>query len=283
MDLLETDAVIKSLTKKANIMPIQVFILIWTLADMYNKKQDFQTIVYPFSPIGLFTEEEAAILDKNWVNVPFPDSLDEPTYLFESIDSTFFTSNLICETIEMNYQESALPFDFTPSKSITPFIVCFLEAIRLRDKKDQSIYMLISSCIDVTRGDTFQTINNALNFIKTDANYFKNLLTAIRDSILICPSNIRTPLQPLLSKSPKDLFLGFSTWLFVVMSPQFIRDTVSTQSVNSLYEISKAPSDEYLDVPPLRLFADTLKTHTISTIPVTIIRRNATLKQKRCQ
>ena len=264
-------------------MPIQVFILIWTLADMYNKKQDFQTIVYPFSPIGLFTEEEAAILDKNWVNVPFPDSLDEPTYLFESIDSTFFTSNLICETIEMNYQESALPFDFTPSKSITPFIVCFLEAIRLRDKKDQSIYMLISSCIDVTRGDTFQTINNALNFIKTDANYFKNLLTAIRDSILICPSNIRTPLQPLLSKSPKDLFLGFSTWLFVVMSPQFIRDTVSTQSVNSLYEISKAPSDEYLDVPPLRLFADTLKTHTISTIPVTIIRRNATLKQKRCQ
>ena len=278
---METDAVIKSLTKKANIIPIQVFILIWTLADMYNKKQDFQTIVYPFSPICLFTEEEAAILEKNWVNISFPDSLDEPTYLFESLDSTFLTSNLICETIEMNYQESALPFDFAPSKSIAPFIVCFLEAIRLRDKKDQSIHMLISSIIDVTRGDTFQTIYNALNFIKTDSNYLKSLLTAIRDSILICPTNIRTPLQPLLSKSPKDLFLGFSTWLFIVMSPQFIKDTVSTQSVNTLYEISKATSDEFLLVPPLRLFLDTLKSHTISKELVSIVRRNATLKQKR--
>lgn len=281
MDLLDTEAVIKSLTKKANIMPIQVFILIWTVADMYNKNQGFQDITYPFSPIGLFTEEEAAILEKEWINISFPDSLDEPTYLFESLDSTFLTSNLICETIEVNYQESALPFDFTPSKSITPFIVCFLEAIRLRVKKDQSVHMLISSCIDVTRGDTFQTIYNALNFIKTDSNYLKSLLTAIRDSILICPTNIRTPLQPLLSKSPKDLFLGFSTWLFLVMSPQFIRNTVSTQSVNSLYEISKATSDEFLDVPPLRLFLDTFKTHAILTEPVTIIRRNATLKQKR--
>ena len=281
MDLMETDAVIKSLTKKANIIPIQVFILIWTLADMYNRQGHFQTIVYPFSPICLFTEEEAAILEKNWVNISFPDSLDEPTYLFESLDSTFLTSNLICETIEMNYQESALPFDFAPSKSIAPFIVCFLEAIRLRDKKDQSIHMLISSIIDVTRGDTFQTIYNALNFIKTDSNYLKSLLTAIRDSILICPTNIRTPLQPLLSKSPKDLFLGFSTWLFIVMSPQFIKDTVSTQSVNTLYEISKATSDEFLLVPPLRLFLDTLKSHTISKELVSIVRRNATLKQKR--
>jgi hypothetical protein len=278
---METDAVIKSLTKKANIIPIQVFILIWTLADMYNRQGHFQTIVYPFSPICLFTEEEAAILEKNWVNISFPDSLDEPTYLFESLDSTFLTSNLICETIEMNYQESALPFDFAPSKSIAPFIVCFLEAIRLRDKKDQSIHMLISSIIDVTRGDTFQTIYNALNFIKTDSNYLKSLLTAIRDSILICPTNIRTPLQPLLSKSPKDLFLGFSTWLFIVMSPQFIKDTVSTQSVNTLYEISKATSDEFLLVPPLRLFLDTLKSHTISKELVSIVRRNATLKQKR--
>ena len=281
MDLLETDEVIKSLTKKANIMPIQVFILIWTVADMYIKKQNFQTIVYPFSPISLFTLEEAAILENNWINISFPDSLDEPSYLFESMDTTFLTSNLICETIEMNYLASALPFDFAPSKSITPFIVCFLEAIRLRDKKDQSIHMLISSCIDITRGDTFQTINNALNFIKTDSNYCKNLLTAIRDSILICPNNIRTPLQPLLSKSPKDLFVGFSTWLFVVMSPQFIRDTVSTQSVNSLYEISQSTSYEFLVVPPLRLFLESIKPHNISTEPVSIIRRNATLKQKR--
>lgn len=283
MDLLETDTVIKSLTKKAKDMPIQVFILIWTVADMCIKNQGFQTIVYPFSPISLFTVEEAAILEKNWVNVSFPDSLDEPTYLFESLESSYSTSNLICETIEMGYHISELPFDFTPSKSITPFIVCFLEAIRLRDKKDQSIHLLISSCIDVTRGDTFQTIYSALNFIKTDSNYLKCLLTAIRDAILICPTNIRIPLQPLLSKSPKELFLGFSTWLFVVMSPQFIRDIVPTQSVNSLYELinATATNDEFLVVPPLRLFLDSIKPHNISTVPVSIVRRNATLKQKR--
>ena len=147
--------------------------------------------------------------------------------------------------------------------------------------------MLLSTCIDVANGDIFEIIYSVLKFIRTDPNYLKCLATTIRDTILICPSNLRIPLQPLLSKSPKELCLGFSTWVFLAMSPQFIKDEISNQPINvkTLYELSETSNFEILEIPPLRLFLDTIKEEkqkhiTRATVPF-ITRRNITLKQRR--
>jgi len=253
MDSQQVYKLLKYLERKVNDIPINIYILIWAVTDMYkriqlNKKEPkFIEITYPFSLVPLFTLEEAQHLEKRWNEVLhdsiFSDIFDSYESIFDSLHHNVSETTINLTTHESideksNKYISSIPIIFEPNKTVIPIISTFLEVLyilysscerqKTKDKHfSKNILMLLSTCITIMSDTIYNTILSTLDFVQDNPKYFDCIVKILKDTLLLIPSDLRIYVKDLINKPSNEFICGFSIWLFTIMEPHFIKENIS--------------------------------------------------------
>lgn len=321
MDSQQVYTLLKYLEGKVHDIPINIYIIIWAVTDMYRRIQNnytnpnFIEIKYPFSRVSLFTLEEAHNLEERWRetmnNTIFPNSLASYKSIF---DQNVTEAKLGIITLESTNTEaikyiSTIPVVFTPAKTVAPIISTFLEVLRIvyNNTEDNdtrnNILIIISTCIHIASGNNYRVIFTTLGFIHENPTYLGCMLKILMDTILMLSPSLRIYIKDSLSKSPLDFISGFSIWLFTIMEPQFMKENIAKllktntenipnvsdlyllrDNIVQIYSISENFTiiEELRDVPPYNVFLKIQNTQNIiQQDKILIIKRNKTLKSQK--
>jgi hypothetical protein len=204
-----------------------------SFADMKKKSAEF----------GQAMEIGLKALDPKLIS---PDYLyDYSTELFDSVDSKLTEAS---GTLGLVALESTMP-DPTfiiptpvpipvpiPAKAVLPMINAILEAIRITigivftvdpfgiGIMSRSIVTFLMVCLDLGRGNLYHAIFTSFGFIGTTPMFVGIGLKIVRDAIMLISPDIRKDLRDLIFKSTKSFTMGFSIWLFTVLSPKFVKE-----------------------------------------------------------
>lgn len=260
--------ILKEIKNKIDEMPIHIYNLIWVVTDMILKNgTNFNKINYPYTTIPVFSEFEAGNLEQLWnLNIKNNLKIFSEDVLQESdFDSIEYSRNVDVIAIETYNEITVKPLYANHEKIIIPIINSVLEALRIINLTDYNS-TLINIVSELSKGNMYSVV--LLILTKLPDNKFTNLLIRIlRNSILLSPPEIRVNFKDIYYKSSPHLLSDFSIWIFVLLSPKFVKDSLNNliseknsdlPSINDLIvalKSAKQPeSDELRSIPPFALF-----------------------------
>ena len=260
--------ILKEIKNKIDEMPIHIYNLIWVVTDMILKNgTNFNKINYPYTTIPVFSEFEAGNLEQLWnLNIKNNLKIFSEDVLQESdFDSIEYSRNVDVIAIETYNEITVKPLYANHEKIIIPIINSVLEALRIINLTDYNS-TLINIVSELSKGNMYSVV--LLILTKLPDNKFTNLLIRIlRNSILLSPPEIRVNFKDIYYKPPPYFLSDFSIWIFVLLSPKFVKDSLNNliseknsdlPSINDLIvalKSAKQPeSDELRSIPPFALF-----------------------------
>ena len=262
------------------------------MTDMIQKNGvNFNKIYYPFTTIPVFSEFEAENLEQLWnLNIKnnvkiFSDDISHDS----DFDSLEISRNIGVIPIETYNEIMVEPLYANHGKIIIPIINSILETLRIVNITCDSskINNLIS---ELSKGCIYNVVFLILTNV-VDNNFTNLSIRILRNSILLLPQDIRINFKDIYYKPPQYLLSEFVTWVFILLSPQFIKDVLNNiilekgsdiPSINKLIEANESPNktnmDELRNIPPIALFFN-LK--IVEQEPKKIINKRITFKNKR--